>query len=168
MTYGYYYYLSLCQNEWILCIILKNKHVHFCQFTISIQTEKWNDNSSGSGSISSCKSIPTSFAISSYFTILKSNFINYIISFYNTSNIPKLYFFFPILFKYSFLFLFLTIFFSLPFLLFLPQPLAPATTKQTITTMPPLPSAQQNPTRTKNQKIKIKNKIKPTKYPLKT
>ena len=94
------------------------------------------------------------FAISSYFTIPKSYFINYIILFYNTPNIPKLYFFL-ILFKYSFLFFFL-LFFSLPFLLFLPQPLAPATTKQTITTTPPLPSAQQNPTGTKNPKKKKK------------
>ena len=36
----------------------------------------------------------TGFAISSYFTIPKSYFINYTISFYNTPNIPKLYFFF--------------------------------------------------------------------------
>ena len=46
------------------------------------------------------------FSIISYFTIPKSYFINYIILFYNTPNIPKLYFF-PILFKYSFLILFL-------------------------------------------------------------
>ena len=50
------------------------------------------------------------FSILPYFTILKSYFINYIIPFYNTSNIPKLYFF--ILFKYSFLIFFL------PFLFF--------------------------------------------------
>ena len=41
--------------------------------------------------------------ISSHFTILKSYFINYIISFYNIFNISKFYFF-PILFKYSILF----------------------------------------------------------------
>ena len=45
---------------------------------------------------------PTSFAIPSYFTIPKSYFINYIIPFYNTPNIPKLYYF-TILLKYYFL-----------------------------------------------------------------
>ena len=47
--------------------------------------------------------------ISSYFTISKNYFINYIIPFYNTSNIPKLYFF-PYYLKflfYSFFLLFL-------------------------------------------------------------
>ena len=78
------------------------------------------------------------FAISSYFTIPKSYFINYTIPFYNTPNIPKLYFFF--LFYLNILFYsFFYFFFTLPFLRFLPQPLAPATTKQTITTTPPLP-----------------------------
>ena len=43
-------------------------------------------------------------AISSHFTIPKSYFINYTIPFYNTHNIPKFYFF-PILFKYSILFI---------------------------------------------------------------
>ena len=38
---------------------------------------------------------PSGFHISSYFTILKSYFINYTISFYNTSSIPNFYF--PIL-----------------------------------------------------------------------
>ena len=53
---------------------------------------------------------------------------------YNTLNILKLYFF-PILFKYSFLIIFFTI--SLPFPLFLPQPLALASTssKPILTTM---------------------------------
>ena len=41
-------------------------------------------------------------AILSYFTIPKSYFINYIIPFYNTPNIPKLYYF-TILLKYYFL-----------------------------------------------------------------
>ena len=40
--------------------------------------------------------------IPSYFTILKSYSINYTIPFYNTSNIPKLYYF-TILLKYYFL-----------------------------------------------------------------
>ena len=40
--------------------------------------------------------------ITSYFTISKSYFINYTISFYNTHNIPKLYYF-TILLKYYFL-----------------------------------------------------------------
>ena len=65
--------------------------------------------------------------------------MNYIIPLYNTPNILKLYFF-PILFKYSFLIIFFTI--SLPFPLFLPQPLAnpypppwqPSTTTMNLTT----------------------------------
>ena len=51
------------------------------------------------------------FSILSYFTISKNYFINYTIPFYNTPNIPKLYFFL-ILFKYSFLTLLLFLFFS--------------------------------------------------------
>ena len=65
--------------------------------------------------------------ILSYFTISKSYFINYTIPFYNTPNIPKLYFF-PILFKYSFLIFSYYFSFSLPFPLFRPQPLAPTST----------------------------------------
>ena len=61
------------------------------------------------------------FAISSYFAIPKSYFINYTIPFYNTPNIPKLYFFLN-LFKYSFLFFFL-LFLSLSF----PFRLSPST-----------------------------------------
>ena len=49
--------------------------------------------------------------------------INYIISFYNTPNILKFYFFL-ILFKYFILFFFYYFSFSIPFPLFLPQPLA--------------------------------------------
>ena len=83
------------------------------------------------------------FAIPSYFTIPKNYFINYTIPFYNTPNIPKLYFFFPILFKYSFLILFFTI--SLFLFLFLsfslnlqhwPQQIKP---KQFNTQSPPQP-----------------------------
>ena len=44
---------------------------------------------------------PTGFAIPSYFTILKSYFINYTVPFYNIPNIPKLYYF-TILLKYYF------------------------------------------------------------------
>ena len=55
-------------------------------------------------------------SIPSYFTILKNYFINYTILFYNTPNIPKLYFFFPfylnILFYSFFFFLWLFLFFS--------------------------------------------------------
>ena len=57
---------------------------------------------------------PTGFAISSYFTIPKSYFINYIISFYNTLNFPKLYYL-TILLKYYFL-IFLYYFFPTSFL----------------------------------------------------
>ena len=67
------------------------------------------------------------FSIPLYFTI-PNYFINYTIPFYNTSNISKLYFFFLILFKYYFLIFFYCFSFSLPFHLFLPQPLAPAST----------------------------------------
>ena len=42
------------------------------------------------------------FSILSYFTIPKSHFINYTIPFYNTLNLPKLYYF-TILLKYYFL-----------------------------------------------------------------
>ena len=79
------------------------------------------------------------FAILSYFTIPKSYFINYTISFYNTPNIPKFYFFLN-LFKYSFLFFFL-LFLSLSF----PFRLSPSTSG----------------TRT-NKKIKKQNKKKTT------
>ena len=90
------------------------------------------------------------FSILSYFTISKSHFINYTIPFYNTPNIPKLYFF-PILFKYSFFNLFFYYFsFSLPLPLFLPQPLALASTSSK-----PIPSKittknHSNQTSTKN------------------
>ena len=57
---------------------------------------------------------PTGFAISSYFTIPKSYFINYTISFYNTLNFPKLYYL-TILLKYYFL-IFLYYFFPTSFL----------------------------------------------------
>ena len=50
--------------------------------------------------------------ILSYFTIPKSYFINYIISFYNTPNIPKLYFF-PFYLFIFLLFLFFSSFSSL-------------------------------------------------------
>ena len=48
---------------------------------------------------------------------------NYIISFYNIFNLLKFYFFL-ILFKYSILFFFYYFSFSIPFPLFIPQPLA--------------------------------------------
>ena len=48
------------------------------------------------------KSIYIQNTIPSYFTILKSYSINYTIPFYNTSNLPKLYYF-TILLKYYFL-----------------------------------------------------------------
>ena len=60
-------------------------------------------------------------AITSHFTIPKNYFINYTISFYNTPNIPKFYFF-PILFKYSILFHFLLFLFFYSF-----SPLSPST-----------------------------------------
>ena len=67
----------------------------------------------------------------SYFTISKSYFTNYTIPFYKTSNNPK-FFFFPfylnILF-YSFFFYYFS--FSIPFPLFLPQPLTPVSTHRT-------------------------------------
>ena len=69
-------------------------------------------------------------SIPSYFTILKNYFINYTILFYNTPNIPKLYFFslfIKIFYFIPFFFFFCGYFsFSLPFPLFPPQPLAPA------------------------------------------
>ena len=77
--------------------------------------------------------------ISFYFTILKSYFINYTISFHNMPNIPKLYYF-SILLKYYFLiFLYYyfsnrhffykfnySSFFKFNYSSFLPQPLASA------------------------------------------
>ena len=67
------------------------------------------------------------FSILSYFTISKSYFIHYTISFYNIPNIPNLYFF-PILFKYYFLILFLLFLFFYCFSSLSPQPLALALT----------------------------------------
>ena len=64
----------------------------------------------------------------------KSYFINYTIPFYNISNILKLYFF-PFYLNILF-YLFILIYyfsFSLSFPLFLPQPLASATTNKTKT-----------------------------------
>ena len=99
------------------------------------------------------------FSILSYFTISKNYFINYIIPFYNTPNIPKLYFFF-ILFKYSFLILFLLFLFFFSFPLFLPQPLAnpyPAKSQQKITQIKQAPKIHLPPQQNHN-KSKIHSK----------
>ena len=73
----------------------------------------------------------------SYFTISKCYFIKYTILFYNTLNISKFYFF-PILFKYSFLFFFYYFSFSIPFPLFIPQPLALVSTHRALHTHRPM------------------------------
>ena len=64
--------------------------------------------------LKSIRASPTENVILSYFTISKNYFIRYTVLFYNTLNISKFYFF-PILFKYSFLFFFLLFLFFYSF-----------------------------------------------------
>ena len=83
------------------------------------------------------RAFASGIAIPSHFIIPKSYFTNYTIPFYNTPNISKFYFF-PILFKYFILFFFNYFSFSIPFPLFLPQPLAPVWTHRATHTQRPM------------------------------
>ena len=65
----------------------------------------------------SLRGFPFEISIIFYFTISKSYFINYTIPFYNTPNIPKLYYF-TILLKYYFFNLFLLLLFQPSFFFF--------------------------------------------------